>query len=214
MPTFLIKAGDVVALKIICSVPGQVSVNSRQYQLVQSTSNVECPSNLFLARVEPTLSLYMKLLMAQEATYYGLMLYLDTPAIGTSGWRPDSKATERAVGTGGPGLLPHQTAGLIALYSNTAGKKGQGRMYVPFPAKIYCGQDGNPTANYLEALTELGTWLTGNQPVQDGGVTHLFAPVLYRRGGSPYQIGAAIARPGWATQRRRGNFGPTNEMPF
>jgi hypothetical protein len=212
VPTFLIKAGDVVSYKTICQMPGQVSVTSRQYQLVQSTSSIECPSNAFLAKVEADLAPMFKNLMAQQATYYGTMLYLDTPVAG--GWRPDTRGAERGIGTGGPTALPHQTCGLISLYSNTAGKKGQGRIYTPFPPGIANDIDGMPTAAYLTALDGLGEVLVANQSVTVEGQTHLFVPCLYRKGGVPYQIGAYTVRPGWATQRRRGNFGPTNELPF
>jgi len=212
MPQFLIQTGDVVNFKTICQVPGQISVSSRQYQLVQSTSIGEVMSGLVLTRLTQATAPLFKATMAQTATYYGTMLYLDTPH--ADGWRPDTNGAERAVGTGGPSALPHQTCGLISLYSNTIGKKGQGRIYLPFPSTNFNGNDGNPTQLYLDMLAEFGAVLVMNQTVNDNGNIHLFAPVLYRKGGSPYQIGAFQARAGWATQRRRGNFGPTNELPF
>jgi len=213
MPAFLIQPGDVVKALTICQVPGQVSINARQYQLVQSSQSGELTSTNFLAAFAPQMHSYLVPLMAQEATYYGNMLYLDTPHA-TPGWRPDSRGAERSVGTGGVGLLPHQTSGLISLYTNTIGKKGQGRIYVPFPPQITNGADGNPTAQYVTKLDELGMFLAGSIMVTVGAVTHMFLPVLYKKGGVPYQINTYQSRSGWATQRRRGNFGPTNELPF
>jgi len=212
MPTFAIQAGDVVRAVTICQVPGQVSINSRQYQLVQSSGGVETTSAVFLTSFGPQMHAAMVPLMAQEATFYGFMLYLETPH--ATGWRPDTRGAERSVGTGGVGLLPHQTSGLISLYSNTIGKKGQGRIYVPFPPAIVNGADGNPSQQYLDKLDELGQFLTGSIMAVQGPATHMFLPVLYKKGGTPYQLGYYTVRNGWATQRRRGNFGPTNELPF
>lgn len=84
-------------------------------------------------------------------------------------WVVDPPSTLRTIfggqvqrlGTGGATPLPTQTCGLLSLYSNYRGRKGQGREYLPFPS--YAGQDAafpKPSAAYKTAASALGVFLT------------------------------------------------------
>lgn len=112
------------------------------------------------------------------------------------------------------GDLPRQTSGLITLRTLTIGRKGRGRMYVPFPPTTLSDVNGQPTAGYLTALTALRNVVGANVVLTDGVNVMTFQPCLYKRGalvGTP--VTSAVNRLSWATQRRRGSFGRPNALP-
>lgn len=213
MPSFSIPIGGIVKAITYCTIPGQVSVNSRMWQLTNLTSGQAFSSNMFTITYDTTmLPLYVSLL-SDAALYYGTQVYLQNP-IGLPP-RPDSDNANQSPGQGPGGLLPSQTAGLISLKTSTLGKIGQGRVYVPFPYNVANEVNGSPTVVYMENLSNLGTFLSQPFAVIDGGITATFRPCLYRGGtDTPRFIDQAVPHDAWATQRRRGAYGRLNANPF
>jgi len=210
---FNIVSGGVIRHVMYSTVPGQVSVTKRDYQCVSISGGSAINSDTVLAHLETTFANLMKDCMSNQATYYGSQLYYQTP-VGARP-RPSSSTLEQGVGSDAGDLLPTQTTGLISLYSDTLGKAGQGRVYVPFPAQDSIDSLGSPDALYLVDLTNLGTQLVSPQAVIAGGITATFVPVLYIPGGTPPKpIIKFIVRDAFATQRRRGAFGRLNAAPF
>jgi len=213
MPQFLIPIGGIVKVITYCTIPGQVSTNSHKWQLVSLSSGATFPSSPFILAMDSSLAGLYTGLISSNSEYYGSQLYLLNP-IGLPP-RPDHVNVNNNPGTGGAGLLPSQTSGLVSLYSSTLGKIGQGRTYIPFPPPGLNNADGTPEATYVTDLNALGAFLFANNIVIDGGVTATFRPCLYRGGtDTPRFLESAVAHDAWATQRRRGAFGRLNKVPF
>lgn len=210
---FNIVIGGVVRHVMYCTYPGQVSTNKRDYQLTSLSGGSFIASGPVIAKLDTDVSARFKACMTADAAYYGSQLYYQTP-VGPKP-RPDNWTLNTGAGYDVGEALPLQTSGLISLYSDTLGKAGQGRLYVPFPSIDSQGTDSTPDNLYLVDLNNFGTTLSTNNVVIAGGVTATFTPVLYIPGGSaPLPIVRYVARDGWATQRRRGNFGRPNSNPF
>lgn len=213
MPNYNIPIGGVVRAVDYCTVPGQVSTNTRKWQLVALSTGTGFSSSAFTLTYDSQLSGWMLVLLSTGAEYYGTQVYLMNP-IGAAP-RPDATNVNQGAGTFGAGLLPTQTSGLVQLYSTTLGKIGQGRTYVPFPSPTASEANGTPTAGYLNALNDLGGFLSSNLTVVDGVQVATFRPCLYRGGADVPRFLESFRRPdAWATQRRRGSFGRTNSLPF
>jgi len=213
MPQFDIISGDVVRHVTYCTAGGQVSTNARDYQLVQITGGVTISSSDFLTTRDPLFAAGYSSCLSLEASYYGSQLYKRTP-VGPAP-RPDQINVNPAVGTFGAGLLPTQTCGLISLYTATLGKTGQGRFYMPFPSPEAMTVPGGVSNPYYTVLNDFIDLLTLNVTITTGGATGLFRPCLYVPGGPPPKmIYKGVPRLGWATQRKRGAFGKTNNLPF
>lgn len=213
MPAFDITSGDVVRHVTYCTAGGQVSTNSRDYQLVQVTGGTVISSGDFLITRDGLFSAAYSAALSSEADYYGSQLYKRTP-VGPAP-RPDQINVNPAPGTFGAGLLPTQTCGLISLYTAIMGKTGQGRFYMPFPSTVANTAPGGLSGGYLTALNDFIPLLTDNITITSAGATGLFRPCLYVPGGAPPKfIYSGTPRTAWATQRKRGAFGKTNSLPF
>lgn len=210
--SYQIPIGAVVRYCCYSTIPGQTSVNRRDYQLTSLTGGVSVGSFTTLQTIDAAIRAVLQPLLANDATIYGAQMYLQTPTPPAP--RPESNI-DPIQGLAGDGLLPTQTAGLISLYSNDLGRSGQGRIYVPFPTVEDQAADGTPIASYVTRLGALNTQLVTPIAVLDGAITATFSPVLYVPGGAPPKIIAyGIPRDAWATQRRRGSFGRVNGPPF
>lgn len=210
---FNIVSGGVVRHIMYCTIPGQVSVTKRDYQCLGVSGGTGISSEDVLAFLDSAFNNLLKNCMSFMATYYGSQLYYQTP-VGARP-RPSSTTANTGIGSDVGELLPTQTCGLISLYTDTLGKTGQGRMYVPFPAQDSIDASGGPNALYLVDLEDLGAELISNKVVIAGAVTGTFAPVLYIPGGVPPKpIIKYIRRDAFATQRKRGAFGRLNANPF
>jgi hypothetical protein len=119
--------------------------------------------------------------------------------------------------SGGVGLLPKQTAGLITFQSGVSGGQGQGRMYIPFPSPLASKASGAPTDAYLLLMTTLASALLGPIPTKgvSGAIGQLVAVTKPYNDFTPVtQFTSSKPSPAWATQRRRGDYGRLNKSPF
>jgi hypothetical protein len=171
-------------------------------------------SNSFISTYDAAMAALYQPIISNGANYYGTQVYLDNP-IGSPP-RPDTTAANFGPGTGGAGLLPTQVSPLISLYSTTLGKQGQGRTYLPFPPATAIDANGTPSAAYLLNIGALGNFLQSPLVVTGaGGATGTFNLVLYKGGAAPaLLVTSALIRDAWGTQRRRGNYGKVNAVPF
>jgi len=213
MPAFNIPIGGIVRVVTYCTIPGQVSTNTRKWQLVSLSSGATFPSGPFILAMDNSLAGLYSGMLSSDAEYYGSQCYLMNP-IGLPP-RPDAVNINNNPGTGGAGLLPAQSSGLISLRSSTLGKIGQGRDYIPFPPTGLNDTDGTPVATYVTDGNTLAGFLFANFIVIDSGITATFRPCLYRGGPDvPRFIEAGSCAKAWATQRRRGAYGRLNKVPF
>jgi hypothetical protein len=210
---FNIVVGGVVRHVMYCTIPGQVSVTKRDYQCVSITGGSNIDGQSVIEMFDNYHATSMKNCLAASATYYGSQLYYQTP-VGLKP-RPVYTKVNQGIGSDLADLLPTQSCGLISLYTDTLGKTGQGRVYVPFPSIDSIDLNGTPDNLYLVDLDVLAQSLIAPHIVPGGGVTATFTPVLYIPGGEPPKpIIRYIVRDAFATQRRRGAFGRLNASPF
>lgn len=213
MPAFNFPIGSIVKCNMICQSSNQISVTSWKFQLQSLTGSSFFTSTAFLTQVAGDLSILIPPLLANDALFYGLMLYLENP-IGPRP-RPDTSGVLALNGTAGAGMLPTQTSGLISWYSDVLGKPGQGRSYIPFPAPASNDTNGTPTAAYGADLASLASYLANNIVIADPPATGTFNMVLYAGGiSTAFLIDDGVPRDAWATQRRRGSYGKANSLPF
>lgn len=119
------------------------------------------------------------------------------------------------VGGGAVALLPSQLSGIIHFQTATAGRKGRGRVYPPFPdsgSNSTSGEMSNAGFALLQAIAAAipQSIVVGVLPNQ----TTLQLAVWSKTAHTTIPITAKAAVPKWATQRRRGDFGRQNVLPW
>lgn len=154
-------------------------------------------------------------LMSASAAYYGGMY-------GRMG-NPLPKPTDIIVvsnagaGTTGTVDAPKQAAGLITLKTGFQGRSNEGRQYVPFPALDFVAAQGVPTAAYITALDALGNVLASRFSFLEivSGDTIVMSPQIYNvTTHLGREVTTWLSRPAFATQKRRGDYGKLNALPF
>jgi hypothetical protein len=113
-------------------------------------------------------------------------------------------------------MLPTQCRTLIHWSSGTAGRTGRGRIYPAFPGGITAlNADGSPTAAYIALVSAISVAYPVVLSSGAGGNTNSFALALYNRTTHIATPVTGVSIPTkWATQRRSGQFGRTNALPF
>jgi len=213
MPVFDCVSGDVVRSVFVVTYGGQTATMSRDWQLSSVVGAPTIKSTAILEALVTDIPEVMKLMMCNDAHYYGTMLYKRTP-VGPAP-RPDHTTIGSGPGTAGINALPTQACGLISLYTATLGKTGQGRIYLPFPSTASSDVTGTPTGTYINNLVLMGDSLIRQYTAVDGVTTTTFRGCLYIPGGTPPRyFNAYTIHDAWATQRKRGAFGKVNKPPF
>jgi hypothetical protein len=129
---------------------------------------------------------------------------------------PINSVSGQGAGTAAAGDLPGQMSGLITLRSALVGRRGQGRVYVPFPATAMLQPTtGGVIAAGTTILTSIAALLNAGVTFGTGGNTTTIAYAVYsRKFGAAGTLVQVFPSANFATQRRRGAFGKVNAMPF
>lgn len=110
--------------------------------------------------------------------------------------------------------LPRQCSGIIGWRSGLIGASRRGRSYIPFAAEADNVPAAHPSVGYLNNLDTLATFLRNNI-VPVGGVPVTWALQVYSTTLDDFfEVESYVLPDKWATQRRRGDFGRTNVLPF
>jgi hypothetical protein len=118
-------------------------------------------------------------------------------------------------GTGGADAMSKQTTGMLSLNTDLKGPFNRGRVYMPFPAVQADDGTGVPNAAYLLKLAAIGAIWTAFQTVVVGGNPTSMRCTRWDNDVHPTQpYTEGIARPAWATQKRRGDYGKANKFPI
>jgi hypothetical protein len=125
--------------------------------------------------------------------------------------------THATTGSAGAIGMSRQTCGLIAYYTNTGGRKGRGRTYIPFPSVAQDQGFGIPTAGYVALATTVASTILAVSVVPNaaatGSATLIFA-IYDKTTKVMTQVTSKVVRTVWATQRRRGSYGRANVSPI
>lgn len=206
-----LQMGDVVETKVYNLLDDQLGINVRHWQVGAVTGPgaqlSEAATALEIA-VEPA----YKALMAGPTSFRGVGARVIDPALSLEVF----SNTLTGLAAGGITPLPKQVAGFISFRTDTAGRRGRGRLYIPFPSTDHVEPDGNPTAAYLGIVQLLANTYSQTLTVMGGGGgSAVLSPVLWGRALKiPTLITRTVVPDRFATQRRRGDFGPTNVSPI
>jgi len=201
---------DIVEMKIYCKSEAQISQNVLHYKVISKTGAVQtslAAATVFSGNVQAR----MKACLCEEALYLGVTCQVIAPTR-----RPASLFNgDEGLGAFAGEQIPRQVSGLIKKLTNSAGKHGRGRVYVPFPSEAANLIDGTPDVAYVSFLAALATELSADVVVGAGGDITTLRPILWDRENSvDLPIVEWVPRSVWATQRRRGDTRHGDLSPF
>jgi hypothetical protein len=206
-----LAVGDILQTRFVSYLSPQLGQVVRHYRV--SGITLVPPTDQDAAdQLDATFRPLIRAVLCIAASYRGT---------GVQRLRPLPKTVEvhssaaAAAGLDAADPLPMQTAGLISLRTAIAGKANRGRSYLPFPSINANNLSGHPAILYLAALDTLAVALTQQQTITVLGGAATLDPVIFHRGtGTGTVIVSRKTNSSWATQRRRGDLGRTNVVPF
>lgn len=214
---FIPVAGDYLQFRVCCYVPTQIALNILHYRVL-STVGGAMDINQAATAFSSLVAIQYKALMSSQASFRGVgCTNLSVPRT-----REYAGVANAGVGTAGALNSQTQVSWLIRLRGANAGRKSIGHIYPGFPSQTYVTAAGEQTAAGLIVLTNLASQF-GPSLVLTSGANALNMEMVIRNkdltvpvpktptGTDVFQLYPA---PLWATQRRRGDFGRANPLPF
>lgn len=202
--------GDILEATIRCHSRDQDGLNIRHYSVTAATGGgvtfAEVASNLF-----NRLAAAYVAIMNGTASFHSVSVRRVAPIPPSA---PEVTILAPVINIGGGPPAPRQVTGVIGLFTGVAGRKGRGRVYVPFPSNVHV-DDGSPTNAYVAGLQGIAAQLLGVVTVTGGvaGTSAELIPVLYHRlTRTANAITNATGRARFGTQRRRGDYGRANPL--
>jgi hypothetical protein len=202
---------DHLEIDIYCTMDQQVA-QTKRYLNVNSVGGVATLENQ-IAALTSVISGGYESLLSDQASFYGIRVR-DITGPTPSYW-VTHESTVSGMIAGDP--LPKQTCGLLRLFAEDGTRRDQNRIYVPFPGgDANTSPSGRPSAAYIADLDLLALIFTGLIAINDGAGNSSSLDFGILKSG-PARIESYVAHvPGrqWATQRRRGDYGAFNSLPF
>jgi hypothetical protein len=205
--------GDTLEIRVVAYTPSQIGVNVLHYYVTAvagTTPDLTTISSAF----DASLYTYYKACMCSTSASYRGVSTRDMTPVATIAYPWVSHA---GAGTAGGFNLPTQDTGLITFRTQYGGPGYRGRAYIPFPSTTMGDQNGAPSATYQANMALIAAALGPNLLVTGGAGTISLTMVIRRRGHPFYQdpfVNAMSVQAKMATQRRRGQYGRTNILPF
>jgi len=205
--------GDYYTLTTCCYTPDQIGLNRTYWKQTAITAAGVTDAEAADA-FDNTFHATYKAWMSASAKWRGVSwrkVAIPTPLAATS-------ITRDGVGTAPQGNLPTQVSGIITLRTPVA--KGRGRVYPPFPSVEWKLVGGGMTAAGAVALAQISALYAAPNVVLGAGGTATYELQVYWKGlPGPIFYGfdpvvQVATRDRFATQRRRGQFGRINTLPF
>lgn len=203
---------DIIQIKTYCQLQNQLGINVLHYLVNNVVGSItEANVGAFVnTNWAPTLAN----LISASATYTGCSVQRVDPIPIATVYVQQSPAI---VGGQAGDPLPKQTCSLITKRTALAGRRGRGRLYIPFPGETDNTVNDVPEAGYLTAVDGYAATVLVMNSVVVGANSCDITPVLWRivlGVGLTTFITNYTVRTRWATQRRRGDFGAMNISPF
>jgi len=202
---------NIVAVRFYTFHVDQQGVNVLHYRTSAVVNNPTTAH--FASLLGGTMPALYKSLLNDEAVYVGLTVQRIFPGPTAIA---DVDVTGGGNGNAGATPIPRQCSGLVTKRTALAGQRYRGRVYLPFPSED--DNDGTvalPTAGYV---TRANTWSASALApwaVSSGGNTCTMTPVLWHNDTQTYDdVAGYRVREFWASQLRRGSFGPVNPFPL
>lgn len=204
----VVAANDVYLSEIHTSTADQFGLITRHW-LCTATGGASITDIELVKALDARITAGFKSILCDQATYNFTRVRRVRPIPPTL---PVDDATSAGPGTDASEMLPKQVSGIISHTTQFAGKRYRGRNYIPFPTEDSNDTAGIPTNAYLTTLTTWKNVYFVTLNVVGAAGTATFEPVIYHRDlDTTDRINGTFARSVWATQRRRGDFGRTNQ---
>lgn len=205
-----LSVGDILELKCFTYLEEQVGLNVHHF--IVKGADAGATLEEFAAGLDLQLAPVMVPLLSDQAEYLGVQARRIFPGPPTA---PVTANTQASVGQVGGTPLPKQTCGLISWRTVIGGPRGRGRTYVPFPGSNANDASSAPTATYFANLGDLRELLATQINLGAPFSNLQVRKQIWNPGGVLGEdVTSGIERGKWATQRRRSDFGATNERPF
>lgn len=205
-------AFDRVQLRVVCWTADQISVNVLDYVVREPVITGGATLQEIASAASAAFATPFKEFMAAAANYAGVSAQDLTTPVSV----PYSSTDGAGPGTADEGLAPRQVSGLIRKRTLLGGRSNRGRIYVAFPALDWVTSGGSVHAAGLEKLNAIAAAVgEGLTIVGVGGTTNMDMVIWHRTGPVDYTLVQSLEGVGqWATQRKRGQFGRPNSLPF
>ena len=208
--------GDVYQVRILCynTFLKQIALNNLYYR-VTSEAGTGGTAPQLRDVLDPALAPVYKAWMPVVSRYRGVWVRL----VSTPLPLPYSTFASDGIGTGGADGVPAQVSGVISFTTPYAGRHYRGRIYPGFPSGSFMDSEGQMTGPGLTALADIRDQLVLARTFGAGANTSLAIPcvrAVFLPPAPPqyYGIVAGFANSSWGTQRRRGDYGRTNDLPW
>ena len=208
-------AGDKVITRVVCYTDTQLGIN-RTFGQVTNVVGAGVSAAAVAAAISANVQADYKDAMSSVAKFRGVGLRnLTTLAVeGTA-------IADDGFGASVFPILPTQVRGLIAYGTSFIGARGRGRHYIPFPSSDLQTNSGGPTNAYVAILNRIGSNWSAPLTVTVGASTVTIEWGLAVWTTPSHQLPTFIrpfnsraARQKFATQRRSGQYGRVNTLPF
>jgi len=198
---------DIIETKILCWVNFQVGINVRHWRCGTNPGGLTLEDWMahLVAELEPLYTAYLATTTIVDA--------IKTKIIGPAGVSEELTELRGTAGLAAATTMARQASGIVTLTTGLGGRKNRGRIYLPFVTEEMNETTGSPNGAGITAMENVATFYSTVQNVTVGDFTMILAPVLVHRGPAPDEptpITGFIVRDKWATQLRRGDYGPIN----
>jgi len=217
MPGTTPENGDLLQVRVVCYTPEQISMNVLHYQMVTQGG-----TPMTLERIALALDIkwegFYKVIMPPTAKYRGVGAQnlmaprtLEYPSTVNSG-----------DGSEGTNLTATQASGLIKFRAPLAGRRYRGRIYPGLLSSSLIASTGGLSVGGVSLLSDLSEQLGPTLNLtQDGQTCQIGLAIRH-----PDVIVAGVRVPQWstvdlitvstllATQKRRGQYGQHNSVPW
>jgi hypothetical protein len=219
MPGIRPVPDDILEVRAVCSNADQIAINVLHYRVTFLSGPTP---GVLLGDIATDMSNHLnagyQLVMPPSAAYRG-----------TGVKNLMAPATQEFVSTAstGPGLaggteIPQQVSYLVNLKSANSGRGFRGRFYPGFVSNTFVNTSGNMNAAGLTAIQLLAANTPINRTITVGGNSTTIQLIILRRQAQKLplvfptyvDVVTVNARGAFATQRRRGDFGRTNQAPL
>lgn len=216
MAGFIPAMGDLLQARVCCYTNDQIGLNILHYEVTGVGGG-----GLDLTAIAGGIN------NALRASYRGwISVDAKWRGVGVRNLMPQQTTEFAYVAGDAVGLvastnLPTQTSGIITLRTGLAGGEFRGRLYPPFPAASYSDAQGLMTIAASIALAGITGNVLGPMVLTVGPIsTTLSLAVRHPNTGDPpvnpawTLVTGGFTGTKFATQRRRGQLGRPNQLPF
>jgi hypothetical protein len=209
----VLAVNDILVSKVICYDTGnaQVGINNIWYQVSSVTGASAINDGTWAVYFDGIMAPVYKAWINNNCSYRGVLVQVVAPTV----YAAQISSANTGAGTGGANSLPDQVSGLIAFKTPLAGRGYRGRIYPPFPSTAWSNAAGQMNNAGFLVLGNIETAIPLSHTLTAGATSATLVQVIYhRKTKTATQVLGQLPIEMFATQRRRGQEGRTNLIPF